>query len=120
MMATPVKEFKRSIMKCKTLNTIHNAWKVAKYGAFSGLYFPAYSPNTIKDGPEKTPYLDTFHAVLSIQTFNVFTTLHSEVSGKSLKDARILTKQLHETIVSWFLRKRSNIKIKVLEDPTET
>ena len=29
------------------------AWKVSKYGVFSGQYFPAF-------GPEKTPYLDTF------------------------------------------------------------
>ena len=32
------------------------AWKVSKYGVFSG-------PNTGKYGPKKTPYLDTFHAV---------------------------------------------------------
>ena len=34
----------------------YTAWKVSKYGIFSG-------PNTGKYGPEKTPYLDTFHAV---------------------------------------------------------
>ena len=28
-----------------------------------GLYFPVLSPNTGKHRPEKTPYLDTFHAV---------------------------------------------------------
>ena len=32
------------------------AWKVSKHGVFSGPYFPVF-------GPEKTPYLDTFHAV---------------------------------------------------------
>ena len=32
---------------------------MSKYGAFSGPYFPVF-------GPEKTPYLDTFHAVLSL------------------------------------------------------
>ena len=32
------------------------AWKVSKYGVFSGPYFPAFEP-------EKTPYLDTFHVV---------------------------------------------------------
>ena len=32
------------------------AKKVSKYGVFSG-------PNAGKYGPEKTPYLDTFHAV---------------------------------------------------------
>ena len=38
---------------------------------FSSPYFPVYgltvfvfSPNTGKYGPEKTPYLDTFHAVV--------------------------------------------------------
>ena len=31
-------------------------WKASKYGVFPG-------PNTEKYGPEKTPYLDTFHAV---------------------------------------------------------
>ena len=39
------------------------AWKVSKYGVFSGLYFPVFSPNTRKCGPEDTLYLDTFHAV---------------------------------------------------------
>ena len=39
------------------------AWKVFNYGVFSGPYFPVFSPNTGKYGPEKTPYLDTFHTV---------------------------------------------------------
>ena len=53
------------------------AWKVFKYGIFSGPYFPAFvlnteryfvslsvfSPNVGKYWPEKTPYLDNFHAV---------------------------------------------------------
>ena len=39
------------------------AWKVPKIGVSSGSYFPVFSPNTGKYGPEKTPYLDTFHAV---------------------------------------------------------
>ena len=44
-----------------------------KYRLFSGPYFhalglnteylSAFSPNAGKYGPEKTPYLDTFHAV---------------------------------------------------------
>ena len=52
-----------------------------KYGVFFYPYFPAFglntdtkylsvfSPNTGKYGPEKTPYLDTFHAV-SIRNLN--------------------------------------------------
>ena len=50
---------------------IYTAWKVSKYGVFSGPYFPefglnisVFSPNAGKYGPEKTLYMDTFHAVL--------------------------------------------------------
>ena len=37
------------------------AWKVSKYGVFSGPYFTAFGLNT----DQKTPYLDTFHALTS-------------------------------------------------------
>ena len=46
-------------------------WKVSKYRAFSGLYFPAFGVNTERygvNGPEKTPYLGTFHAVKQLIT----------------------------------------------------
>ena len=44
-----------------TLKRKHSlAWKVSKYGVISGPYFPVFSPNTGKYGPEITPYLDTF------------------------------------------------------------
>ena len=39
------------------------AWKVSKYGVISGPYFPVFSPNVEKYGPDITPYLETFHAV---------------------------------------------------------
>ena len=39
------------------------AWNVSSYGVFPGLYFLIFSSNKGKYGPEKTPYLDTFHAV---------------------------------------------------------
>ena len=53
-----------------------NAWKVSKYGAFSGSYFPVFELNTEKYRPEKTPYLDTFYSVvgaiyLSFQSLKV-------------------------------------------------
>ena len=41
----------------------NTAWKESKNGFFSGPYFPVFSPNTGNYGPEKTLYLDTFHAV---------------------------------------------------------
>ena len=38
------------------------AFKASKCGVFSCPYFPVFTPNTGNDGPEKTSYLDTFHA----------------------------------------------------------
>ena len=39
------------------------AQKMSKYGVCSGPYFPVFSPNVGKYGPEKSTYLDTFHVV---------------------------------------------------------
>ena len=41
-----------------------SAWKVSKYGVISGPYSPVFGLNIGKYGPEITPYLDTFHAVI--------------------------------------------------------
>ena len=38
-----------------------------KCGVFSSTYFPVFGLNTGMYGPEKTPCLNTFHAVISIQ-----------------------------------------------------
>ena len=40
-----------------------------KYGVISGPYFPVFGLNTGKYGPEITPYLDTFHAVIYFSTY---------------------------------------------------
>ena len=53
-----------SIMKLSCKNS--TAWKVSKYGVFSSLYFPVFGLNTGKYEPEKTPFLDTFHAASHI------------------------------------------------------
>ena len=54
------------------------AWKVSKYGVFFWSVFSrirteygeiVFSPNAGKYGPEKTPYLDTFHTVRSCKIF---------------------------------------------------
>ena len=42
---------------------------MSKYGVISGAYFPAFSPNTGKYGPEITLYLGTFHAVNTGKSF---------------------------------------------------
>ena len=43
----------------------YKARKVSKFGVFSVSYFPVFEVNTGKYGPEKTPYLDTFLAVVN-------------------------------------------------------
>ena len=43
---------------------VFTAWKESKYGVISGPCFPVFGLNTGKYGPEITPYLDTFHAVI--------------------------------------------------------
>ena len=39
---------------------------MSKYGVISGPHFLVFSPNTGKYGPEITPHVDIFHAVLSL------------------------------------------------------
>ena len=63
----------------------YTAWKVSKYGVFSGPYFPLFkwceydwlfSSKTGNNGPEKTPYLDNLFAVLrSITIYPLIVTL---------------------------------------------
>ena len=60
---------------------------MSKYGVFSGPYFPVFGlnteiygvngPNVGKYGPEKTPYLDTFHTVTG--TYNEYI---EQIEGK--------------------------------------
>ena len=39
-----------------------------KCGVFSGPYFPLFGLNTGKCGPEETPYMDTFHPMVMIES----------------------------------------------------
>ena len=48
---------------------------MSKNGVFFGPSFPAFWLNTGKYGPEKTPYLDTFHAVVDRRKRNNETVL---------------------------------------------
>ena len=43
---------------------------------FPGPYFPVFSPNTGKKGPEKTPYLGTFHAKSPKLLFSLIYNVH--------------------------------------------
>ena len=46
--------------------------KVSKYGVFSDPYFPVFSVNAGKYGPENTSYLDTSHSENALVSSNEF------------------------------------------------
>ena len=63
----------------KRINFGVTTWKVPKYIAFSGLYFPVFGwnmdicfVNAGKYRPEITSYLDTFHPVLLQEIYKKF------------------------------------------------
>ena len=60
----------RSEVSCKKgiLKNFVACNDVLKYGVFCGPYFPVFSPNMGKYGPEKTLYLDTFQAAINDQS----------------------------------------------------
>ena len=66
-------ELRMTIMCYQKLNAEVTAWKVSKYGAFSGRYFPMF-------GPEKTPYMDTFN----VELFIVFSDYHWHFPNRPL------------------------------------
>ena len=52
---TSLSRWTKTILNCIALK-LATAWKMSKYGVIFGPYFPVFVP-------EKTPHLDTFHAV---------------------------------------------------------
>ena len=73
---------------------IYTAWKVSKYGVFLVRIFPhsdwirgftsylfVFSANAGKCGAEKTPYLDTFHAVILDGTYWIFRISDIQING---------------------------------------
>ena len=96
-------------MQDSTIDEMHTVWKVSKYGDFSGPYFPLFGLKTRKYGPEKTPYLDTFHTVAvktSIQNpakhfffyNNVYTKLKTNVKKHKTVPRRQYTVCLQEKL----------------------
>ena len=78
---------------------------MSKYAVISGPYFPVFSPNTGKYGPEITPYLDTFPAVYVlyivlyfIMSYAVYTFL------LSLKWNPSFLSSLWYLILNWFYK----------------
>ena len=62
VLGTPLKMLTKS-------TDIYQCLKSVQIKSFSGLHFPVLSPNNGKYGPEKTPYLGTFHAVYTFKAF---------------------------------------------------
>ena len=60
-----------SLKNFYNLKLIHCV-KSVQIRIFSGPYFPAFGLNRGKYGPEKTPYLDTFHAVIMPPKAGIF------------------------------------------------
>ena len=72
-----INEITRLINLCPEDSPFENIHcvKSSKYGVFSGPYFPVFGLNTGKYGPEKTPYLDTFHAEIALKAIHVLAAL---------------------------------------------
>ena len=97
------------------------AWKVSKYGVFSGPYFPAFGLNMERTGvslriqaesgkilTKKTPYLDTFHAVNKVHHQPFLNKLPNNL--KLLKEQFYLSK-LNELVMN----KNKNINYSSLQ-----
>ena len=65
------------------LSRWETAWNETKYGVFSGSHFLVFSQNTAKYGREKTPYLDTFHAVGMFNSANPTGNYKFKVSNRN-------------------------------------
>ena len=90
-----IKIFDRNLSEIRNLETLEQRItlrEVSKYGVFSGPYFPAFGLNTEgysvsfhiqsecgKYGPEKTPYLDNFQAVLLCRFLILFNLLLNRI-----------------------------------------
>ena len=64
----------------KVISYSFTAWKVSEYGVFPDPYFPVLGLNTGIYGPEKTPYLETFHAVVGCGTTAIYSPLNTKFS----------------------------------------
>ena len=77
------------IFECLIQDLLHigfehelTAWKVSKYGVFSGPCFPVF-------GLEKTPYLDTFHVLtMSSSNYNMTNKVFWVLTTKPLLEAK--------------------------------
>ena len=75
--------------KYQILPTYVTAWNVSKYGVISGPYFPVFSPNTGKYGPEIALYLDPFHAVREHVSSYIICEIQCEIKCEILFNIRL-------------------------------
>ena len=81
---------------------------------FSGRYFPVFGLITGKCGPEKTPYLDTFHAVVHLAeeydlALNV-SQIDSETPNNNSQDHMLVLRNLHVSYPNNIIISHLNIK----------
>ena len=77
---------------------------MSKYGVISSPYFPVFSPNKGKYGPEITPYLDTFHAV--IEEYNPNTKHETLIVFDDMIADMLNSKKLNPIVTELFIRGR--------------
>ena len=78
--------FNNTLCRLLVTDTV-TAWKMSKYGVFSGPYFFVFSPNTGKYGSGKIPYFHIFYAVVCYLVLlrDVFRTLSNIYDGVLLR-----------------------------------
>ena len=84
---------------------------MSKYEVISGPYFPVFSPNTGKYGPEITSYLDTFYAVINVRAMakchmkkGIYIEDKAKIFSKAFYSAR------NEATISNTFHSKSNLK----------
>ena len=83
-----------SVLERESTRWTNTAWKVFKYGVFSGTYFPAFGLYMGKYGLEKAPYLGTFHIVITGFPTYFFKTKVVRINKLCFHLATLLRKQL--------------------------
>ena len=86
------------------------ASKVSKYGVSSGPYFPVFAP-------EKTPYLDTFHAVRCMKCINM---LKENQDLKVFNNIKCLQNELNSIIDSNKQNHYSRLSNKLIDPMTSS
>ena len=94
------------------------AWKVPIYGVFSGPYFAVlalehlfvFSRNAGKYGPEKTPLLDTFHAVSYAENWTFLTVINlnatmSTITELQKQPSRVVLRKIYSENMQQIFKK---------------